>query len=549
MQPCSFGAWWTETLATIGVRAHYSIVPMQCGRVNPCTPFDARGDVWLAICHMAVKSVSRATGRSAVAAAAYRSADTLTNERDGVTHRYEKRRGVDAAFIVAPVGCEWAQDRSRLWNAAEAAERRKDAKVAREYEIALPHELTATQREALARQFASALVERFGVAADVAIHAPGREGDRRNHHAHILTTTRAVEPDGLGAKTRQLDVSSSAAQEIEALRELWARQCNEALERHQHAARLDPRSYAAQGLERVPGVHLGPTATAIERREVRTAEKEGRTYQPRTHEAKMNAERQRLSAEIIDIKAEREKREEAIRAAQKAQERSKPPQDTRSPEDRQRAAIAARVLAADPARTKKVDAVRKVLGGLSPDKLEERRRSIFEQQREAERALHWLKGDPQHMHNSRNPAARAVEKAWSDQNRAGDYLRMANRDLADWQKAHPIKAKILGDPNRLLRAINDAEDRLTACQAELKAAKERLAPEIKEAERKAFLAKYTTEAATALQGEREAIRKAIVKEMPRSPEAVREREAEGKHREQLEHERQRKRDRDRGRGR
>ena len=90
--------------------------------------------------HLSVKTVSRATGRSAPAAAAYRTASRIENERDGMTHDYTRRSGVETSFIVAPTGAAWAEDRSALWNAVEAAEKRKDAKVAREYELALPHE-------------------------------------------------------------------------------------------------------------------------------------------------------------------------------------------------------------------------------------------------------------------------------------------------------------------------------------------------------------------------------------------------------------------------
>src|SRR3546814_2265883 len=88
---------------------------------------------------------------------------------------------------------EWAADRERLWNAAELAETRKNATVAREYEIALPVELSADERRELALDLAREISERHGVAVDVAIHAPGREGDHRNHHAHLLTTTRRSE--------------------------------------------------------------------------------------------------------------------------------------------------------------------------------------------------------------------------------------------------------------------------------------------------------------------------------------------------------------------
>ena len=220
----------------------------------------------MAIYHLAVKSVSRSTGRSAVAAIAYRAGVALENERDGMVHDYTRRGGVEDTFIVAPEGAEWAQDRSRLWNAAEAAEKRKDAKVAREYELALPAELDRDQRRELVRGFAEELRDRYGVAADVAIHAPHDYGDDRNHHAHVMTTTRVVEAQGLGAKTRQLDVRSSASIEVEAIRERWAELLNHSLEQSHHIERVDHRSYTRQGIEMEPTVKLGHASAAIERR-------------------------------------------------------------------------------------------------------------------------------------------------------------------------------------------------------------------------------------------------------------------------------------------
>ncbi|BAJ83287.1 MobA/MobL family protein (plasmid) [Acidiphilium multivorum AIU301] len=257
--------------------------------------------------HLSAKAVSRSTGRSAVGAAAYRSGERLTNERDGVTHDYTRKRGVLSSFIVAPAGAEaWASDRSGLWNRAEAAEARKDAKVAREYELALPAELSALEREALARQFAQVVVERFGVVADVALHAPHREGDQRNWHAHILTTTRAANENGLGAKTRVLDSPKTSAAEIEALREIWAEQINAALERAHVGERVDHRSFARRGLEQAPTVHLGPAATALERRGVQTGLGDVNRAVAATEEAR-EAVRQ-VEAEVIDLEAERERR-------------------------------------------------------------------------------------------------------------------------------------------------------------------------------------------------------------------------------------------------
>ena len=219
--------------------------------------------------HLSVKTVSRATGRSAPAAAAYRTASRIENERDGVTHDYTRRSGVEASFIVAPAGAAWAQDRSALWNAVEAAEKRKDAKVAREYELALPHELTPNARRTLTAGFAREVVSRFGVAADVAIHVPHPEGDQRNWHAHVLTTTRVVEAAGLGAKTRELDVVQTSGPAVEALRELWAVQVNRALERIQSEARVDHRSFARRGEDLVATQHLGPAASGMERKAAR----------------------------------------------------------------------------------------------------------------------------------------------------------------------------------------------------------------------------------------------------------------------------------------
>jgi len=182
-----------------------------------------------------------------------------------VVHDYTRRGGVEDAFLVVPEGAAWAQDRIALWNAAEASEKRKDAKVAREYELALPHELDTSQRRALARGFAQEVVKRFGVAADTAIHAPHPEGDQRNWHAHVLTTTRTVTAEGMGAKTRELDVIQTAGPAVEALRALWAVQVNQALERAQLAERVDHRSFARRGVEQVAEQHLGPAATALER--------------------------------------------------------------------------------------------------------------------------------------------------------------------------------------------------------------------------------------------------------------------------------------------
>lgn len=206
----------------------------------------------MAIYHLSAKVVSRSSGRSAVAAAAYRSGERLLDARTGLAHDFRARSGVVTSFIAAPTDAPaWALDRQSLWSATEVHETRSNSTTAREWEAALPDELDAGQREALARSFATAMVERFGVVADCALHTPSRAGDQRNHHLHMLTTTRAVDAQGFGAKTRELDGGKGRGTAVEEIRTLWADLTNRALEAAQVSARVDHRSHAAQRAEAV----------------------------------------------------------------------------------------------------------------------------------------------------------------------------------------------------------------------------------------------------------------------------------------------------------
>lgn len=219
----------------------------------------------MAIFHRSVKTVSRSAGRSAVAAVAYRTAERLVDQRTGELHDYRRKRGVEFTELFLPKGApEWAHIRGALWNAAEQAETRKNSTVAREFEIALPAELSAQQRERLARDLAREIVDRHRCAVDLAIHAPGKAGDNRNYHAHILLTTRRLGPQGFTEKTRELDDRKS--REVDRWRERFAQLQNERLQEYGHETRVDHRSLEAQGIERLPTRHLGPTAAAIERR-------------------------------------------------------------------------------------------------------------------------------------------------------------------------------------------------------------------------------------------------------------------------------------------
>lgn len=276
--------------------------------------------------HLSVKTVKRSAGRSATAAAAYRSGSVIACEREGRVHDYTAKRGVQDCFILAPEGApDWAQERAALWNAAEACESRSNSVTAREWELALPSELTDADRVALARHFAQALVARFGVVADVAVHAPHAEGDQRNHHVHILTTTRVMGPEGLGAKTRILDAAKTGGVEIEAMREVWAGLQNRALELAGTEIRVDHRSLeaqreaalargddlAAEVLDRAPEVKLGPAVNAMERRAQREAVATGRAYEPVTVRGAAVYSARRARALVAELR----ERVEELRAA------------------------------------------------------------------------------------------------------------------------------------------------------------------------------------------------------------------------------------------
>ncbi|SCC95957.1 Mobilization protein MobL [Thiomonas sp. X19] len=221
----------------------------------------------MAIYHLSVKTISRSAGRSATAAAAYRAGVDITDARTGELHDYRRKGGVESTELVLPAGAPaWAADRAALWNAAEQAETRKNSTVAREFEIALPDALSPSERVRLARDFARELVERHECAADVCIHAPGKEGDHRNHHAHILLTTRRLGPDGFTEKTRELDDKATGSKLVTEWRERFAQLQNARLHENGIEARVDHRSLAAQGTEREATRHLGPAASGYERR-------------------------------------------------------------------------------------------------------------------------------------------------------------------------------------------------------------------------------------------------------------------------------------------
>lgn len=234
----------------------------------------------VAIYFLNIKTFGRAGGSSAVSAAAYRAGERIQDERTGRTYDHSERQDVMHKEIVLPGkfaddDMSWAKDRSSLWNSAENAETRKNARVAREYLVALPVELSPQQRVGLVKGFSQELSDRYGFAVDFAIHEPRNfpGSDPRNFHAHLLTTTREVTTEGLGAKTtlemndsrRQALGLEPAINELVHARARWATVANEAMHEAQIGARIDHRSLEAQGIDREPRPRIPRAAFEMER--------------------------------------------------------------------------------------------------------------------------------------------------------------------------------------------------------------------------------------------------------------------------------------------
>ncbi len=241
----------------------------------------------MAVYFLNLKTFGRSGGSSAVAAAAYRSGERIRDERTGRTYDHTERQDVLHKEILLPSqyadsDMSWARERSQLWNAAEDAESRKNARVAREYLVALPVELDPDQRLALVRGFSRELVERYQFAVDLAVHEPRNfpGSDPRNFHAHLLATTREVGAQGLTAKTT-LELSDGtrrerglgpAVNELFHVRERWAIVTNESLRAAHVDARIDHRTLAAQGIDREPYPYIPRAAFEMERHGYRSAQ-------------------------------------------------------------------------------------------------------------------------------------------------------------------------------------------------------------------------------------------------------------------------------------
>lgn len=315
----------------------------------------------MAIYHLSTKPVSRGLGRSATAAAAYRAGELVHDLTTDQVFDYSRKRGIEHTEIVLPTAAvkadiNWARDRQALWNAAEIAEKRKDARVAREYEVALPHELNREERVKLVQAFSTEIANRYGVVVDFAIHAPHRSGDDRNHHAHILTTTRELTATGLGNKAsiewsdtdRAKKNLTPAKVEVKTIRERWAVLTNEHLQERGIEVRVDHRSLAEQGLDRTPTSHLGAAVSAMERRGIETEvskrislEMASERLAQAAELGRMEREREQLQRSILDLSgdlksAQKERAGAQSSAAELSPEKTQPTAEEMQAEGRKR---------------------------------------------------------------------------------------------------------------------------------------------------------------------------------------------------------------------
>jgi ATP-dependent exoDNAse (exonuclease V) alpha subunit len=231
----------------------------------------------MAVYFLNMKTFGRSSGSSATSAIAYRAGERIRDERTGRVFDHSGRDDVMHKEIVLPErfadsDMSWTKNRETLWNAVEGAETRVNSRVAREFLVALPVELTPEQRLELVRGFSQELADRYRFVVDFAIHAP--RTDPRNFHAHLLASTRELTSSGFGAKTT-LELSDAArhqrglepfVKELIATRERWAALTNASLEAAQVTARVDHRTLAAQGIDREPALHLPRAIYEMERR-------------------------------------------------------------------------------------------------------------------------------------------------------------------------------------------------------------------------------------------------------------------------------------------
>lgn len=452
----------------------------------------------MAIYHCSVKPISRGAGQSIVAAAAYRHGCRMEDKRTGEVHDYSRKRGVtvSAAFFPSDVDCSWATKSEILWNTAELAEKRKDARLGREIVLALPSELSPTERKALAAEMAQHVADRYGVAVDAAIHAPSRQGDDRNFHVHMLVSARRITSKGFGEKARELDDRERGPAEVEHLRAEWARLANRALEQAGQHVQIDHRSFRRQEVKRMPSRHLGASATALERRGIKTRIGDGNRAAARLNVLAGQLEAEQAACVSLTEQAQRaaqEVRQYGVDLSRKASSVSRPAMPRPTP---QRAAEAPQRAVSSPSLVERTDeglgslhgaverregtaaAVRPEAARQTPQKgAEAPQRAVVAQQ-----PLDTLEGAKllpriEQAKKDQRAALEAVDIARRNRERAEWELAVCRRDIeahnAEFKEMGFLKKSLkCGEINRKATALDEKYTQKAAALAETKKAEE-----------------------------------------------------------------------------
>lgn len=245
----------------------------------------------MAIYHLCIKIISRSKGKSAVAASAYRSGETIKNEYDGIVHDFTRKGGITHTEILLPQNApQEFSDRGTLWNSVERIEKSKNSQLAREIEIALPKELDNEKQIELVQEYVKENFVKVGMCADIALH----DKNDGNPHAHILLTMRPLNEDKTwGAKSKKEYILDNNGEKIklkndnyktkkidtvdwneqdkaEQWRKAWADIANKYLEENSIQEKVDHRSYQRQGIEQIPTIHLGVSASQMEKKGIAT---------------------------------------------------------------------------------------------------------------------------------------------------------------------------------------------------------------------------------------------------------------------------------------
>ena len=234
---------------------------------------DYRWLIFVAIYHFSAQIISRSGGKSATASAAYRAREKIYDQRTGQTFDYRYKGQADHCQILAPTHAQsWVKERSLLWNKVEAAERRKDSQLAREINVALPVELSRDEKIKLGLSFVKNQYVSIGIVADIAFH----DLDSHNPHFHVMLTTRQLEGEGFaGTKEKAWQPNFTYRKAKTDLlvqeRSAWQDYANAALEKAGRVERIDRRTLEAQGIDRLPQIHLGAQVVAMEKKGIRTA--------------------------------------------------------------------------------------------------------------------------------------------------------------------------------------------------------------------------------------------------------------------------------------